>query len=312
MVSIIIPVYNRADLVVRTLQSVLVQTLRPLEVVLVDNNSTDATLSVLNDFKSKHDSRDFSVTVATELQPGAARARNLGAKLSHGEWLLFFDSDDTMEPDAVECFMKVAEESAAEMVACRADRVDLNGNKGEKPYYKHDLLANNIFHASMCPLQCCLLSRSLCERAGWWNAGLPTWNDWEFSMRMLLLKPAVAFYDEAIKVHIFLQRQSITGTDFSSKAGTWEAAIDAVELAVRGTADLPHRERLLKYVDFKRVALSGAYIGEGRRDLAMPLFKKAYDNVRHDRVARWLYPLLRSYIAAGGRGASHIVKRLVK
>lgn len=312
MVSIIIPVYNRADLVVRTLQSVLAQTLRPLEVVLVDNNSADDTLSVLQDFKTKHDAPDFRVTVATEPQPGAARARNLGAKLSHGEWLLFFDSDDTMEPDAVECFLKVAEDNNAEMVAGRADRLNLDGTKNEKPYYKHDLLVNNIFHASMCPLQCCLLSRSLCERAEWWNAGLLTWDDWEFSMRLLLQNPAVAFCDDAIKVHIFLQRQSITGTEFSSKAGTWEAAIDAVERAVRQAVDLPHRERLLKYIDFRRVALSGAYIGEGRRDLARPLFEKAYNNVRHDRTARWLYPLLRSYIAAGGRGASHIVKRLVK
>lgn len=312
MVSIIIPVYNRADLVRRTLQSVLSQTLRPLEVVLVDNNSSDGTLDVLQEFRSRHDCDGFSVKVAVEPIPGAARARNLGAGLSTGEWLLFFDSDDTMEPDMVECYLDAALKGGAELVAGRANVVDLNGRKHEKPFYKTDVLANDIFHASICPLQCCLLSRQLCERAGWWNADLLTWDDWEFSMRMLLLKPAVAFYDEAIKVHIFLQRQSITGTDFSSKAGTWEAAIDAVELAVRGTADLPHRERLLKYVDFKRVALSGTYVGEGRRDLAMPLFKKAYDNVRHDRVARWLYPLLRSYIAAGGRGASHIVKRLVK
>ena len=311
MVSIIIPVYNRADLVVRTLQSVLAQTLRPLEVVLVDNNSTDDTLSVLQDFKTKHDAPDFRVTVATEPQPGAARARNLGAKLSHGEWLLFFDSDDTLEPDAVECFFKVAEDSNADIVTGRADRLNLNGTKGKTPFYKDNLLVNNMFHSSICPSNS-LLSRLLCERVGWWNAELRAWDDWEFAMRMLLENPAVAFCDDTIKIHIFLQRQSITGTEFSSKAGTWEAAIDAVERALQQAVDLPNRERLLKYIDFRRVALSGAYIGEGRRDLARPLFEKAYNNVRHDRTARWLYPLLRSYIAAGGRGASHIVKRLVK
>lgn len=296
----------------RTLQSVLAQTLRPLELVLVDNNSTDGTLAVLQDLGRQHGSDDFRVIVGTEPEAGAARARNRGASLSSGEWLLFFDSDDTMEPDMLECYLATAQREGAELVAGRADRVDLDGSKHEKPFYKTDLLANNIFHASICPLQCCLLSRSLCERAGWWNVNLPTWNDWDFSMRLLLQRPVVAFYDDAIKVHIFLQRQSITGTDFSSKAGTWELSIDAVEQSLRQAADLPDRERLLKYVEYRRIVLSGLYLGEGRRDLSTPLFNTAYGRVRHDRVMRWLYPLLRSYIAAGGRGASHIVKWLVK
>ena len=58
LVSIIIPVYNRAGIVGRTLQSVAAQSYRPLELILVDNNSTDNTLEVLNGFKSRHESPD--------------------------------------------------------------------------------------------------------------------------------------------------------------------------------------------------------------------------------------------------------------
>lgn len=312
MVSVIIPVYNRAQLVVRTLQSVLAQSLSPIEVILVDNNSSDGTIDVLQAFKRQHCSSTFNVTVAQEKRQGAARARNLGATMASGEWLLFFDSDDTMEPYMLEKYLDVAQRENTDMVLGRADCQNLDGSKHEKPYYKTDLIVNNIFHAAACPLQCCLMSRKLFEQAGRWNEDLPTWDDWDLSMRMLLCNPRVAFYDETIAVHIFLQQQSITGTDFSSKAGTWERAIDAVECALLNTKPLPDRERLLKYIDFRRVVLSGLYIGERRRDLAKPLFDQAYSRVRHDRVARWLYPLLRSYIAAGGRGASHIVKWLVK
>lgn len=312
MVSIIIPVYNRARLVERTLQSVVAQTLRPLELVLMDNNSTDDTPAVLQEFKLKHENSDFKIIIGHELQPGAACARNYGARLSSGDSLLFFDSDDTMEPDMVECYLNAAKNGNADMVVGRADRINLDGSKHEKPYYKTNLLINNIFHASICPLQCCLISRELCEQAGWWNANLPTWNDWEFSMRILLQKPSIAFYDEAIKVHIFLQRESITGTDFASKAGTWERAIDAVEQALRQASNVEHLDRLLKYIEYRRIVLSGLYLGENRKDLATPLFSQVCTRLRHDVATRLLYSLLRRYIAAGGRGASHIVKMLVR
>lgn len=313
IVSIIIPVFNRANLVKRTLQSVLKQTVRPLEVVLVDNNSTDSSLDVLQKFKQQHNSSDFKVIVAQELQHGAAAARNCGARLSSGEWILFFDSDDTMEPDMIECYLAAAhQKNNAEMVLGRADITEFDGATHEKHYYTTDLLVNNIFHASVCPMQRCLTRRNLCERAGWWNPELKTWNDWDFTMRLLLANPVIAFFDKEIKVHIFLQRQSITGTDFASKAGTWEQAIDAVEQSINKTTNLPCRERLLKYIEFKRITLSGLYLGEKRRDLATPLYNQAYARIRHDCMARWLFPLLRKYIAVGGQGASHIVKCLIK
>ena len=312
MISVIIPVYNRAQLVARTLQSVLAQTLRPVEVVLVDNNSTDGTLDVLQAFKQQNSNDNFKVVVAQEKRQGAARARNLGADLSNGEWLLFFDSDDTMEPGMLKNYLATAQQGNTDMVLGRADRVNLDGSKSEKPYYKTDLIANNILHASACPLQCCLMSRTLFEQAGRWDAGLPTWNDWELSMRLLLCNPHVAFYDKTIDVHIFLQRESITGTDFSSKAGTWELATDAVERSLRNASNLPDRGRLLKLLDFKRTALAGLYIGEGRRDLARPLIDSVHGRIKHDPVARLIYPLLRRYVATGLRGASRIVKRLIK
>ena len=129
---------------------------------------------------------------------------------------------------------------------------------------------------------------------------------------MLLQQPSIAFYDEAIKVHIFLQRESITGVDFASKAGSWELAIDAVEQDLINAGGVPCRERLLKYVEYRRVVLSGLYLGEGRKDLAAPLFGQVCNRLRRNVALRLLYSLLRYYIAAGGRGASHIVKALVR
>ena len=78
MLTIVIPVYNRQDIVNRTLISVASQTARPLNVILVDNNSTDNTLATLSQWKSLVESDDFQITILTETQTGAAAARNCG------------------------------------------------------------------------------------------------------------------------------------------------------------------------------------------------------------------------------------------
>ena len=106
-VSIIIPVYNRASIVVDTLNSVVAQTYRPLQLVLVDNYSTDDTLQVLETFKKEHPSLD--VVITREEHHTAGAARNRGFDQATGEWILYFDSDDSMEPDLVANYVKLIE-----------------------------------------------------------------------------------------------------------------------------------------------------------------------------------------------------------
>ena len=80
LVSIIIPVYNRAHIVGPTLDSVVVQTHRPLQLVLVDNLSSDNTLEVLRSFKASHEQADFQIDVVQEPHHTASAARNRGKR----------------------------------------------------------------------------------------------------------------------------------------------------------------------------------------------------------------------------------------
>ena len=64
--SIVIPVYNRAAIVANTLDSIAKQTYRPIHLILVDNNSSDNSLEILNQWKNANETDDFTVTVATE------------------------------------------------------------------------------------------------------------------------------------------------------------------------------------------------------------------------------------------------------
>lgn len=93
-VSVVIPTYNRADLLKLSVESALCQAGLLVEVIVVDDGSTDDTATVL---------AEFGVKIRVERQPnsGACVARNHGFSLARGRWVKFLDSDDFLEPDSI-------------------------------------------------------------------------------------------------------------------------------------------------------------------------------------------------------------------
>ena len=104
-ISVIIPTYNREKTILRALQSVLKQTYTNLEVLVVDDGSTDKTAELV---KNVADNRVRYITL--EQNGGASNARNVGAGMASGEWIAFQDSDDCWYPDKLEKQMKYAGE----------------------------------------------------------------------------------------------------------------------------------------------------------------------------------------------------------
>ena len=96
LISIIIPVFNRKQLVLEAVQSALDQTFRHVEVVVVDDASDDGTYEVLKTIESS------IVLLRHKKNKGQAAARNTGINACSGKYVLFLDSDDRLEPDAIE------------------------------------------------------------------------------------------------------------------------------------------------------------------------------------------------------------------
>lgn len=96
-VSVIIPVYNTEAFVAETLQSILNQTLREIEVIVVNDGSTDNSLTIVNEI-AKTDDR---IQVYSQKNQGQSVARNLGLKHAKGEYIYFIDSDDLLQCDAL-------------------------------------------------------------------------------------------------------------------------------------------------------------------------------------------------------------------
>jgi glycosyltransferase involved in cell wall biosynthesis len=95
--SIIIPVFNRKDLLIRSLDSVFSQTFKSFEVIVVDDNSTDETGEYLKKLQNIH-----LVVLSNTRGKGACGSRNVGIENAKGEWIAFLDSDDWWEPTKLE------------------------------------------------------------------------------------------------------------------------------------------------------------------------------------------------------------------
>ena len=154
LVSVIIPVYNVEKYLNQCLDSVIAQTLTDIEIICVNDSSTDGSLGILEEYEKK----DKRIRVVTQPNSGAGAARNRGLSMASGKYLSFLDSDDFFEPDMLELAYQKAEEDSADFVVFNSNQyytdkgkfVEVSWTLREKeipPYtpFSHRQMTDNIF-----------------------------------------------------------------------------------------------------------------------------------------------------------------------
>ena len=147
-VSVIVPVYNVAPYLRQCMDSIVGQTLREIEIICIDDGSTDDSPAILREYAAL----DARVTILPQENQGVSAARNHGLSVAQGEYVIFWDSDDWFELDALELLYSIASERRADMVICNAQDfdnstgLDLGHNYIRKPYPETD-----VFCAKDCP-----------------------------------------------------------------------------------------------------------------------------------------------------------------
>lgn len=116
-VSVIIPVYNVKEFIRPCLDGVLAQTVKDIEIICVDDGSTDGSGEILKEYER----RDSRVRVLKQENGGAGKARNTGLKEAAGETLSFLDADDLFEPDMLETAYKRLKETGAQFAVFDSD-----------------------------------------------------------------------------------------------------------------------------------------------------------------------------------------------
>lgn len=311
-VSIIIPVYNRANLVSRTLQTVVEQTYRPLQLILIDNMSTDDTLVVLNQFKINNSTPDLEVVVAQERIHTASAARNCGMQFATGDYLMFFDSDDLMDRRLVQKYVDAFESSPqrVDIVITRRNQVNDMGEKKTMPIFKKDLIANHILHSVLATQAFCARHEFISQIE--WNNNISHWNDFEYGLRLLLAKPLIGYLEGKPRVDvIYGGENSITGTNFSANHGKWEIALRTMVLDIKNSS-LLNKQRYYDLLYYRLLVLAAHYQREGHPELAKPAVQKAYSVLNRKWIYRRVMPWLFKRIVHGKKGSARIARWLIK
>ena len=128
LVSVIVPVYNVKDYLRSALDSIICQTYTNLEIILVDDGSTDGCGEICDEYAS----RDDRIVVVHQENKGLSGARNTGLDIMHGDMVAYLDSDDELKPDYILEMFKAIRESSSDIVLCRFSYIDDHGCASEK------------------------------------------------------------------------------------------------------------------------------------------------------------------------------------
>lgn len=173
-ISVVIPAYNRKEAALRAVNSVLAQSEKNVEVLLVDDGSTDGT-------KEAFAQPPERVRYLLKPNGGASSARNVGLRRARGEWIALLDSDDEWLPGKLERQLALGGDARAS----RHVHVNTDGSRQDKP---EDLPGRNIFGDLYWKLSLktstLIFRRELLDKAGLFNERFPISNDWDFFLRL--------------------------------------------------------------------------------------------------------------------------------
>jgi GT2 family glycosyltransferase len=196
-ISVVIPTYNRCELLRRALLSVLAQTLPPTEVVVIDDGSTDGTdVMVRNEFPE--------VRYYRQENCGVSSARNIGVQHTTGDWLAFLDSDDEWLPE------KLARQTASlaahpDSRVCHTEELWIRNGVHVNPAKKYAKTGGWIF--TRCLPLCAMspstimIHRSVFTDIGLFDTRLPACEDYDLWLRITASYPVLLIAEPQIKKH---------------------------------------------------------------------------------------------------------------
>lgn len=255
LISIIVPIYNTQKYLAQCLDSVLRQTYGEIEIICLNDGSTDDSLSVLMDYAA----RDGRIKLISHENVGASRARNEMMGIASGEYIMFLDSDDYLEPNAVERALKCIESSGADIAVFDAqDFDDLTGNKIDHSYlrFKPTEKCREIcavthpeaifsFTSTVCWNK--IYRRSFLMENELIFLDFSNHEDVYFSLAALLKAGSVALLDEKLVFYRRNRKDSLMQSHCAAKSCAVEAYIDAFSrLKAEGLLNSPELVRGFK------------------------------------------------------------------
>ncbi len=200
LVSILIPAFNAQEWIADTLRSAVAQTWKHKEIIVVDDGSTDQTLTIARQFESS------CVRVFTQKNQGAAATRNKAFSLSQGDYIQWLDADDLLAPDKIAKQLEALHQDESKRIVLssawgkfiyRYYRAKFNPTALWCDLSRAEWLRRKMEQNLHMQTATWLVSRELTEAAGPWNTQLLGDDDGEYFCRILLASDGVRFVPEA-------------------------------------------------------------------------------------------------------------------
>lgn len=311
VVSVIIPVYNTSQYLRKCVETVITQTYKNLEIILVDDGSTDDSYSLCQNIENKHD----NVHLIRKENGGLSSARLAGFEASHGEYVLFIDSDDFIEATMVEKLVDAMEKQKAELAICGYFQIDGKTRTSHLMPYKGNVIEgkDNIIRDYILPLTgkkkkainipgflwLRLLKRSLIQKDFFASENTYFAEDHVFDLLYSDALNRIAIVHEPLYNYV-IHNQSLTNRYRPGKTrmlqnlyAFYKDFLKAREIPF----DEEHRENIISGLIFSSIdnaVLSGSYNGYKREIVLLDQYiaefreKKHADSHLGRRISLWL------------------------
>ncbi len=255
LVSVIIPAFNAEKYIAETVKSVLSQTYPNIEVLIIDDGSTDNTFEVAQLYRAKN------IKVFSQVNKGASAARNNGLKSAGGKYIQFLDADDFLSEDKIELQVELLEQYEGWIAVCNT----VHFFDGEVPL-SQPIKANPFLFSTDDPIEflinlyggngkagmiqpnAWLSPRPVIDKAGYWNEHISLDDDGEFFFRVLLASNGVAYCEKGVNYYRKFRKSNnlSSSKSFDSRMGAFQAACIKCDALLTKTMD-PRARKAMTY-----------------------------------------------------------------
>ena len=246
IISIIMPVYNAQKYLTESIESVLRQTFKSFELIIVNDGSIDASEAIINGFK------DSRIVYLKQENQGQANASNKGVKIARGRYIKFFDADDVLNPLHLEKQYLALNGHDCYLASCQwayfyenHRLINFEKETTHKNYdYPLDWLYDSHIHDSgMLGAWLWLIPKKLLDKAGHWDERLSLNNDFDFSTRLLVASNGIKFAKEA---RLFYRKGVENSLTLKTNKRAFQSALLTTELAMKTILSVENSDRLRK------------------------------------------------------------------
>jgi len=271
-VSVIIPTFNRAAMLVDAVRSVLGQTFTDFELIVVDDGGSDDTSGRLAAWAAR-------ITLLRTRRQGVAAARNHGAASSAGRYLAFLDSDDLWLPEKLECQLS-AHRARPQMRISHTDEIWVRRNRRVNPMRKHAKRGGRIFSYSlpMCRISpsSVIIERGLFEEVGGFDRRFCVCEDYELWLRITAQHP-VLYLDRKLTIKRGGHADQLSAATWGLDRFRVKALLKLLE---SGALSQDQRQEALAETARKARILAAGYAARGKRRRAAYYESLAADTAR--------------------------------